>query len=200
MADLGVQGKALEAALVNEAGDLETATRSILVRQGNALKQSVQAQKQKGFLKGRNSQQSRGFFGSRAVKVIDLPTDSARGYGPAVYVRVGPPFLEAFQEGATISPIGEYLITLTKDGARLGFTRINKGNPWKQVYEINKKDFGLIKVNNGFDITFKTTSGEVFVVYTFRKQVKEKKKISFYEEAERIAQSLPEEILQELDK
>lgn len=172
-----------------QVGDLSAATRAVLRASARQLKADMTKQMRRSFKRGKNSNGS--FF--KGFKIYDLEADATRG--PVSYVRQGVPFLEVFEEGATIRPKGgnKYLIILLSDGEKLGFKRITKGNTWDRVWNKFKKNFKLIKVSDGILILY-SFGGRTTPVYKFVREVRIRKRLNFYDAAEKIANEMPDEI------
>ena len=172
-----------------QVGDLSAATRAVLRASARELKANMTRQMRRNFKRGSNSNGS--FF--KGFKIYDLNADASRG--PVSYVRQGVPFLEVFEDGATIRPKNgnKYIIILLSSGADLGFKRITKGNSWNRVWDKFKKNFKLINRSDGILVLY-SFRGRVTPVYKFVREVRIKKRLNFYKAAEQIADKMPDEI------
>lgn len=169
----------------SEVKNLESAGRAVV--RATARKLKSEAQKQlKTFKKGPDSN---GSF-HKAVKIYDL--EPRNDLGPASYVRLGVPWLDAFEEGKVIQGKSN-LIILLPPGAELGFRRISKGNPWSKIWAKIQSKARVIKVPDGAVVVLKY-QGRNVPIYKLQKQVKAPKKLSFYETAERLSQGMADEI------
>lgn len=183
---LSDQQRAVKEFWKSEAQNLEAATRAVIRTTARALKREA-AKQLRRFKKGPTAN---GTF-QKAVKLYDL---EARGrLGPATFVRLGVPFMDAFQEGKTVQAKGKYLILLTSQGAALGYQRISKGNRWAKVWEGIKRQARLIRVNGGILVLLKKDGRDV-PIYKLQSEVKVPKKISFLETAEQLSEGMAEEI------
>lgn len=128
---------------------------------------------------------------AKAVKVANLKSKGV--LPPASFVRIGISFMEAFQEGKTILPRkGEFLIVLLEPGQKLGFKRITKNNPWQTVWnKIRERSF-FVRRSDGILIMHRTGDGRVQPIYKMTRSVTVPKLINFYENAEKLADRLPE--------
>lgn len=169
----------------SEVKNLESASRAVLRSTARRLKREAENQL-KTFKKGPNSN---GSF-HKAVKVYDL--EPRGSLGPASYVRLGVPWLDAFEEGKTIRGKSN-LIILLPPGAELGFKRITKGNSWSKVWTKIKSKSRIAEVSDGVVVIF-NYQGRNVPIYKFQLQVKVPKKLSFYETAERLSSAMADEI------
>jgi hypothetical protein len=185
------QRRAVQDFFNSEIRNLESASRAVTRTTARALKRET-AKQLRRFKRGRHST---GNF-QKAVKVYDV---EPRGVlGPASYTRLGVPFMGVFQEGSTIQGKPRLAILLPS-GEALGYRRISKGNPWPKVlaqmqrYPTNvfySGDRSVFAINKG---------GKWVGIYLFISQVKEPKKLSFYEMAEELANQMPDQIANLLD-
>lgn len=169
----------------SEIRDLESATRAATKEAANLLKKNVGKELRK-FKKGSGSN---GSF-QKSIKVYNLRSQGS--FGPASFVRLGVPFMDVFQEGATVTGKPN-LIILLSGGAKLGFRRVNKGNQWGAIWSLIRDRAKLVKVDDGVVVALQH-QGQNIAIYKIQKSVKDPKKISFNETAEQIADRIPEEI------
>ncbi|MGL5805953.1 MAG: DUF6441 family protein [Xenococcaceae cyanobacterium] len=174
-----------------EIKNLDAASRAVMKTTARALKREVSKQLRK-FKRGEGSN---GTF-QKAIKLYDLPPRNA--LGPASYVRLGVPFIGVFEEGATVTGQPN-LIILLPEGAKLGFKRISKGNQWRQVWGRIENKSRLVKVNDGTIVVFEH-QGRSLPIYKFQSApIKLPKKLSFYDTAEKLADTMPSQIEQLLN-
>lgn len=171
----------------SQVKDLTAATRAVLRASSAQLKADMQRQVRQRFKRGTYSNGS--FF--KGFKVYNLDGDASRG--PASYVRAGVPFMGIFEDGATVTPKGKYLIMLLPTGEKLGFKRITKGNSWDKVYNRYKRNLQIVKQSDRTFVLYKY-QGKTTPIYMFQRQARIGKKISFYDAAEAIARQIPEQI------
>ena len=169
----------------------ETAAGLVMSKTALRLKQ-ITAQELKRFKKG---PESRGNF-HKAVKQYDFP--KAKGAaGPASYVRLGVPWIHIFEEGGTVEGRRGALIILLDTGAKLGFKRI-KPFGWQQVWNQIKDHAVVIPSDDGHYIGLKNIpneKGQPTLIYKIQKApVRVPKKLNFYDNAERLADKMPDEI------
>jgi hypothetical protein len=169
----------------------ETAAGLVMSKTAQRLKQ-VTAQELKRFKKGPDS---RGNF-HKAVKQYDFP--KAKGTaGPASYVRLGVPWIHIFEEGGTVQGSRGALIILLDTGAKLGFKRV-KPFGWQQVWNQIKDHAVVIPASDGHFIGLKNipnAQGQPTLIYKIQKApVRVPKKLNFYDNAERLADKMPDEI------
>jgi hypothetical protein len=174
----------------NAEGDLARAIKAGIHGKARELKLRIQRELRRNFRPGPGSNDS--FF--RAVKIRNLGEDG--DLGPASYIRLGVPFMDAFQEGKQISGRGN-LIVLLPDGERLGFRRISKGNRWAKVWETIQSRSLLLKVKTGVLVLYRY-QGRRVPIYLLTKRVRLKKRLSFYEIAAEIAAGIPAFIAEKL--
>lgn len=168
-----------------EIQNLEAASTAVSKSAARALKREVGKQLRK-FKKGPGS--SGGF--QKAIKIKDKPPKGL--LSPASFVSLGVPFMDAFEEGKTVTG-KRNLIILLEPGVRLGFKRITKGNRWGDVWSRIEKKSRFVKTSNGVVVLFKH-QGIEHPIYKFQKSVKDPKMISFYDTAEAIADAMPGEL------
>jgi hypothetical protein len=172
--------------LRSELKGFEAANKAALRSTAAALKREVTKQL-RTFKKGPNGN---GSF-QKAVKVKELP---AKGGLPlAEIVRLGVPFMNVFEEGATVTGKANLIILLPK-GAALGFRRISKGNTWATVWSRIQSRAKVILVSDGTVIAIVDRTGVTIPIYKIQRQVTVPKKISFFDTAEQLANSIPDEI------
>jgi hypothetical protein len=180
------QSRAFAAFLRSAQQDLNAAAQSVFKVAASKIDREVKAQLRSNFKRGKNSSGS--FF--KAVRTYNL---SPRGsLGPASFVRLPIKFMQAFEEGATVTGKAS-LIILLPPGEQLGFKRISKGNSWQAVWSRIKDQSYIKKVGNGWVILYKDNE-KSYPIYKIQKAVRLPKKINFYDTAERIAASIPDEI------
>lgn len=176
----------------NEVRDLEAATASANRAAAEALARETRKELRTNF------KRSRGSNFAKAVKVRNLPSKGA--LSPASFVRLGIPFLSIFQTGGTIRPVkGKYLITLLTTGAKLGFKRINKNNPWSRVWSRIRERSFFVKKSDGILIFYRNPNGRVVPIYKMVESVEMPKKLNFYENAEKFADEIPDIVQRLLD-
>ena len=186
MLNIADQNRATREFMRSEVKGLEAANKAVLRSTAAALKREVGKQLRK-FKKGVNSN---GSF-QRAVKVKEL---QPRGGLPlAEVVRLGVPFMDVFEEGATVTGKTNLIILLPK-GEALGFRRISKGNPWAAVWARIKARAKVIPVSDGTVIAVTDRTGATLPIYKIQKSVTLPKKLSFYDTAEALAARMPDEI------
>jgi hypothetical protein len=168
----------------SEIKNLESADRAVLRSTARALQREIKGQLRK-FKKGANA--SGGF--QKAVKVYEV---KERGSLPlAEFVRLGVPFMDAFEEGKTIT--GDTTLIILLSTAPPGFRRISKGNPWARVWEKIRDKARIIPVADG-SIVAVDVNGKLTPVYKFQRSVKLPKKLSFYEAADRLSAGMADEV------
>jgi len=162
----------------SELKNLEAANTAALKTTAAAVKREMGKQLRK-FKKGPNGN---GSF-QRAIRIKELRPSGSLPF--AVVVRLGVPFMSAFEEGAKItSP--RNLIILLPQGAALGFRRISKGNKWASVWARIAKSARIIPVADGKVVAI-SKDGRNVPIYKIQKSVKLPKKISFFATAELVA-------------
>jgi hypothetical protein len=186
MITLAEQNRATRDFFRSELKGFEAANKAALRSTAAALKREVTKQL-RTFKKGPSSN---GSF-QKAVKVKELPPKG--GLPLAEIVRLGVPFMGAFEEGATIQGKPNLIILLPK-GAALGFRRITKGNTWATVWNRIQKRAKIIPVSDGQVIGIVDKTGATIPIYKIQKQVTVPKKLSFFDTAEKLANTIPEEI------
>jgi hypothetical protein len=189
------QQKIVQQFFDSEVKNLEGATRIVSRNAARILKREIQKQLKKNFKRGAHPvPQLKGTF-FRAVKIYDLDTNLDRGLGPASIVRMGVPWISIFEEGGTVSGKPNLAILLP-DGARFGFKRITKGNPWKKVWQDWGKHLFLVRTRDGTVVVYKHPRlDKNYAVYKFQRRVELPKKLSFYALAEAVGDQVPEQIL-----
>lgn len=169
---------------------LALAVQAGVFESGQELARLLKAQLQRKFRRGPDSDGN--FF--KAVKATNLPATGE--FGPASYVRLGVPFMDAFEEGKTIAGKG-YLVVLLKMGQKLRFRRITKGNTWAKVWAKIEKNAFLYKTQGGVVVFYKY-QGKRVPIYFLVRQVKLKKRISFFALAQQVGEGLAERIANKL--
>jgi hypothetical protein len=168
----------------------ETAAALVTQTTARRLKQ-LTAQELRRFKKGPNSN---GNF-HKAVKLYDFP--KAKGVkGPAAFVRVGIPWLSAFEDGETIAgKSGNMVIILLKTGEALGFQRVNF-RKWDNVWNQIKDRAVIIPSSDGYFVGIKNPNrGEKpILLYKFQRSVTVPKKLNFYANAEKLSEGMADEI------
>jgi hypothetical protein len=182
---LGDDRRMVERFFKAEIRNLESATTAVVQSNARRLKRIGLSQLRK-FRRGRRST---GAF-QKAVKVYDLKPEGTRG--PASYTRFGVPFVGIWQEGATISG-NPTLIVLLRTGEDAGFRRISKGNTWAQVWNKIQGKTRIVPINNGKLVIYQDR-GRAVPIYFITQKVKEPKLLSVYEEADKLAESMPNQI------
>lgn len=152
--------------------DLKAADRAVLRATARALQREIRGQLRK-FKRGPTG--TGGF--QKAVKVYDLPPSGSLPL--ASFVRLGVPFMDAFEEGKNITG-NPTLIILLNTGAAAGFKRITKGNSWSKVWEQIKGRVRIFPVATGTVIAVEI-NGQNVPIYKIQKAVTVPKKISFFE-------------------
>lgn len=184
------QQRLVKQLLAAEVKNLEKATAIVTKATAQKLAGETKKQLRSRFKKGRDSQQSRNF--PLAVKVYNFNPSGARG--PASYVRLGVPWIHVFEEGATVGGKGKHLLILLPKGEALGYPRINlKG--WARIWEKIRDNAVLKPVNDGVLVLIKAPDGQLVPIYKFQKtSIRVPKRLSFYEEAERLSDGMEEAI------
>ena len=168
-----------------EVQNLESASKAVTKTAARALKREMRKQLRR-FKKGPGSN---GSF-QKAVRIKDK---AAKGtLSPASFVSLGVPFMDVFEEGKTVTG-QRNLVILLPPGARLGFKRISKGNRWDAVWNRIKRKARFVKASDGVVVVYQS-QGREYPIYKFQKSVKVPKKISFYDTAEAIADTMPREL------
>jgi Family of unknown function (DUF6441) len=171
--------------------NLDAATEAVIKTSAQSLKRQVAAQ-----IKSQFRTRSPSF--AKAVKVYNLKPSGA--LGPASYVRLGVPWMGAFQEGSALRG-KQNLILLLSDGEALGYKRIGPGNPWESVWaKLQSKSAKLFpaKDGNGYVVAV-PAGGTLKAVYKLQHSVKVPKLLSFYEAALTIGNEIPTQIDHLLD-
>lgn len=176
-----------------ELKNLDSATKAVLKSTAKSTERQIKREIRRSFKKGPDRTKG-GFF--KAVRVYDF---GPRGsLGPASIVRLSVPFMRAFEEGSTASGKPN-LIILLPDGARLKYKRISKGNTWRDVWrDLKSKHARIIKVANGFVVAVEH-QGRSRAIYKIQRQVRIPKKISVLKIAEKLAASMPDEVIRLLE-
>jgi hypothetical protein len=188
---LAQQRRAIKEFFESETRNLGDATRAVVRQSARQLKSTMAKQLRQNF-RSSGSAQSKGF--QRGVKIYDLESDLTRG--PASYVRLGK-IQSLYQEGATLR--GEpNLIILLPEGERLGFKRISKGNPWRTVWEKWGRVLQLARVSDGTVVLYRF-QGKLTPVYKIQASVTVPKRLTFFEEGEKLADEMPAAIAKLLD-
>jgi hypothetical protein len=166
----------------------ETASNLVVQKSATRLKQ-VTAAELKKFKRGKGS---RGNF-HKAVKQYDFKVSGARG--PASYVRLGVPWINIFEEGGTVTGKKGALIILLPTGDALGFKRV-KPNGWQRIWNSIKHQAVVIPQPDGYLIGIKQGKGQkpILIYKIQRGSVKVPKKLNFYDNAEKLADQMPDEI------
>lgn len=184
------QTRLMKRYLASKVKDVETASALVVRESARRLKQ-LTATEMRRFKKGESST---GNF-HKAVKLYDFP--KAKGaQGPAAFVRVGIPFIGVFEEGATITgKRSSWLIILLKTGDKLGYPRVNF-RKWDTVWNSIKDKAAIIPASDGYYIGLKSpTKGQKpILIYKFQRQVTVPKKLNFYDNAEKLAAGMADEI------
>jgi hypothetical protein len=178
------QQKALTVFFRQKEKDLTAATLAAYKVGAEKLKKDTMQELRQNFKKSRNSA---GFF-----KAVSAKAGLSQRGNPYARVSMKIKFMEIFQTGGTIKG-NPWLIILLPDGAKLGFKRITKGNPWKSVWESIKSRASLIKVADGILIAYKKNRTKI-LIYKLQKSVTVSKKLTFLERGQAIFDSLPAEI------
>jgi hypothetical protein len=174
------QIRALEKFFRSAVQGLDAASQAVVTSRAEALKQITQAELR--------SQFKRRVGG---VSLKSLPP-TAR-FGPAAYVSVKPQFLKIFQDGGTVrSPRSTLLIVRLPEGARLKFPRVGKKG-WAAVYQRYKDRLSIVRSGDGWLVLAKVGKKQVGV-YFLTRQVQEKKRLNFSENAERVGRGMADEI------
>jgi hypothetical protein len=176
-----------------EIANVEKATALVFRSAAEEHKRFAVREIKRKFKAGPNT--NRGFF--KAVKIHNLPAKGT--LGPASYVRLGVPFMRVFTEGDTIRPRGKYLIILLPEGAKLGYQRITRGNPWDRVWRRMQKDAAIIQKSDGNVIAVRRR-GQLIPIYKFQRQVIVKKRLSFYEIGQEVARDVVPDIVKTIDR
>jgi hypothetical protein len=180
---LADQNKAARQFFRSELKDLEAANTAALRTTAAAVKREMGKQLRK-FKKGPTGN---GSF-QKAIRIKELRPSGSLPF--AVVVRLGVPFMSAFEEGAKItSP--RNLIILLPQGAALGFRRISKGNKWASIWARIAKVARIIPVADGKVVAI-SKDGRNVPIYKIQKSVQLPKKISFFATAESIAGNMAE--------
>ena len=148
------QARIARAFFRKEEQNIETASQETLRVAAQSLRRRTIAEIKRQFKAGPRS--NAGFF--KAVKVHNLKPDLNRG--PASYVRLGVPFMAAFQEGASVSG-NENLIVLLPGGQALGFRRITPGNRWATVWQTIRKVAKIVPTVDGGQLIVVRQGGQV---------------------------------------
>lgn len=167
----------------SELKNLEAANRSVIRGTGRELKKEMLNQL-KRFKKSK---------GSTFHKAVKLKEFEPRGsLGTASIVRLGVPFMAAFEEGKTISGKPN-LIVLLPSGQKLGYKRISKSNPWSKVWSQINSIAKIFKVNDGVVIAIPNRSKNI-PIYKIQKKIKDPKLISFNDTAKKLGDEMPNEV------
>lgn len=167
----------------SEIKNLEAANRAVIRSTGRKLKAEMLTQLKR-------FKRSKGSTFHKAVKLRDFEPTGA--LGPASIVRLGVPFMDAFEEGKTVSGKPNLIILLPM-GQKLKYKRISKGNPWSKVWSEISPIAVIFKVNDGVVIAV-NKNGKNYPIYKIQKSVKMPKLISFYNTAKRLGDEMPTEI------
>jgi hypothetical protein len=125
------------------------------------------------------------------VSVKNLPATGR--YGAAAYVSIKPKFLSIFQDGGTIQGRSTLLIVRLPEGARLKFPRVGKKG-WAAVYERFKDRLSIVRSGDGWLVLAKVGKKKQVPVYFLTRQVREKKRLNFTENAEKVGRGMADEI------
>lgn len=171
----------------------ESASNLVMKKTATRLRQ-VTAVELRRFKKGKDSH---GNF-HKAVKQYDLPVSGARG--AASFVRIGVPWIDIFEEGGTVTGKKGVLIILLETGDRLGFKRV-KPNGWQRIWNSIKDKAVVIPQPDGYLIGIKQGRGQQpILIYKIQKgPVKVPKKLNFYDNAEKLADKMADEIINLVD-
>jgi hypothetical protein len=176
--------------LAAQIKNVETASALVVQTSARRLKQ-LTAKELKGFKSGPNS---KGNF-HKAVKLYDFPRPKGPR-GPAAFVRVGIPWISAFEEGATIAgKSGNMVIILLKTGEALGFPRVNFRG-WDNVWNQIKDRAVIIPASDGHFIGIKNPNPKEkpILLYKFQRSVTVPKKMNFYDNAQKLSDGMADEI------
>jgi len=178
------QARLLNKFLRSKIQDMERATDLVLQESGKLL--AKETKKQMSRFKGNN----KGFKKSVKAKFY-----RARGGKPAAaIIRVGVPFLTAFEEGAEVRGNPTLIIRLSGAEA-LGLPRVSKKTTWAMIWDrIKPLKPRIAKGRNGV-VIYAVVNGRPTSLYKFQKApVRVPKKLNFYQAAEDIAADIPTEI------
>jgi hypothetical protein len=179
------QQRLLKQYLGAEVKNLEKAAAIVTKATAQKLGNEIKKQMRSNFRKGKDSQQSRNF--PLAVKVYNFNPNGAKG--AASYVRLGVPWVHIFEEGGTVGGGGKHLIILLPKGEALNYPRVNlKG--WQRIWEMIKDKSVLKPVSDGVLVLLKDGTN-LIPIYKFQKvTVRVPKRLSFYQEAERLSEGM----------
>jgi hypothetical protein len=181
------QRQAAKAFFGAELQNLDSATRAVVRQMARQLKTEMLKQLRQNF-KHSGGYESKGW--QKGVKIYDLEGDLSRG--PASYVRLGK-IPSQYQEARTVRGKKGNLAILLPEGRKLGFYRINGGNPWQAMWAKWGKFLQLAKVADGMVVLYRH-QGRLVPVYKLQKSVTIPKKITFFETAEAISADMAEQI------
>lgn len=167
----------------SEAKNLEAANRAVIRATGRRFKAEM-------LIQLRSFKKTKGSTFRKAVKLYQF--ESKGSLGPADIVRLGVPFMKAFEEGQQISGKPN-LIILLPSGAKLGYKRISKGNPWRKVWGEISSIAKIFKVNDGVVIAI-SKNGRSVPIYKIQKTIKVPKIISFYDTAKKLGDGMADEV------
>lgn len=174
--------------------DLAEATKAGIHRAGRVLTQRLKAQLRRNF-KSSGKLGSRGFF--RAVRFY--PLEERNGLGPASYVRMGVPWIQAFEDAETITGKRGRLVLLLEQGEKEGLPRITKKMPWERVWKRIEKKATLVRVRGGAVVVlYRSRPGRRVPVYLMVPQVKLRKRLSFYATAAQVGETIADFIAERL--
>jgi hypothetical protein len=180
------QQRMIAAYLKAEIKNVEKATEIVMKQTAAKLTRETKKQLRRNFKKNPKSNFA------KAVKAYKLPPKGA--LGPAAYVRLGVPWIEVFEKGATIQGT-PWLSILLPDGEALGFPRKMK-NPMLAQAKAEGKTFSR-SVRDGWIVYLKpaTKGDKPIPIYKVQKSpVKVPKKLDFYATAESLGDEMPQAI------
>lgn len=174
------QVRALERFFRSAVQGLEAASQAVVSSRAEQLKAVTQSELKTAF--------------KRRVGGVSLRSLPPTGrYGPAAYVSVKPKFLSIFQDGGTVrSPRSTLLVTRLPEGARLKYPRVGKKG-WAAVYQQYKDRFSIVRSGDGWLVLAKVGKKQVGV-YFLTRQVQEKKRLNFTENAQKVGRGMAVEI------
>lgn len=169
---------ALEQFFKSAVQDLEAASIAVVKSRAASLQKEIKGQLKSNF-KGR--------IGGVSVKYL-APNGQL---GPAAYVSVKPKFLSIFEEGGTITGKG-YLVIRTPQGKKAGFPRVNKKGLATVLKNIPHR---LVQTSKGYAVLVrKTPKSKEILAYFLAREVREDKRLEFFNTANRLAAGMDSEI------